>query len=388
MFRTFAALCSMLLAVPVAAHHAPGPVRIAAVLSISGPAAGVGEPQLKALQLQVEQLNRAGGLLTHKVELFHADDESDPRKAAVAARRLATPEFADFLIGGSTTSTALAIIPVMQAARIPFIAIAPGIRLGEPHRAWVFHAPPSESQSLLRILDDLARRDVKRVGLLTSDTETGRNARREIREYTDSSSLYFRKAGIVLAADRTFGPQDSEGAARALEQALRAREVGALIVSAVGNGAVAIAKRHREMKSPVPLYFSQAAAVSRFVDRAGTAAEGLRMTVPPMLVVEQLPDADPQKRVILDFIASYGAKYGAAPPPAAGYAADALMLAANAVQVAKSLDFSHLRQVLEGTRQFVGVTGTYNFWATDHRTTDPKSLRLVEIRAGVPALLD
>ncbi len=371
-----------------AAHHAPGPIRMAAVLSVTGPAASVGAPQLKALQLYVERLNREGGLLTHKVELNHADDASDPKQAAEAAKRLATPENADFLIGGSVTSTAMAILPVMQAAKIPYISIATGSRVTEPGRTWVFRTPPSESMAVLRILDDVARAGGKRISLVAMETESGRTARRDVRQYTDPASVYFRKAGIALGADLPFAPGDAGAASRAMEQALRSADIDAVLVVGFGAAAVAAAQRHRDLGARARLYFSHAAATPEFLAQAAGAADGARMTVPPMMVVDLLADADPQKKAILEFSAAYKAAYGEDPPPPAGYAVDALMLAANAIREAKSLDFTHMRQALEGTRAFVGVTGTYNFWATDHRTMDPKSLRLVEIVKGGYKLLD
>ncbi len=375
-------------AAPARAHHAPGSIKIAAILSLSGPAAGIGTPQLRTLQLYVDRLNREGGLLTHQVELNHADDAGDAGKAAAIARRLAVPEQADILIGGSVTSTALAILPVMQAARIPFISLATGSRVTEPNRAWVFRTPPSEGMAMLRIMDDLTRAGAKRVALLTMETESGRTARRDIRQYTDSDSLYFRKAGVALAADVAFPGDDAAAASRAMEQAARARDVDGVIAVAFGDAAVAIARRHRELGVKARLYFSQASATPAFLAAAGAEADGARLVVPPMMVAALLPDGDPQKKPILDYIAAYRERYGEAPPPAGGYALDALMLAVNAIREGRSLDFNHMRQVLDGTRQFVGVTGTFNFWSTDHRTLDPKSLRLVQVERGSLRLLD
>lgn len=170
---------ALLSGAPAFAHHAPGPIRIAAILSTSGPGAVVGEPQLKALQLAVEQLNRDGGLLTHTVALEAADDASDPRKAEALARRLAVPEKADILIGGSLTSTALAIAPVAQAGKIPLILLATGSRPTDRGRGWVFRTPPTESMAVLRILEDVAAAGLKRIAVVTMDTESGRTARRE-----------------------------------------------------------------------------------------------------------------------------------------------------------------------------------------------------------------
>jgi branched-chain amino acid transport system substrate-binding protein len=388
MMRRAIVLILAAAAFSASAHHAPGPIKMAVVLSITGPASPLGVPQLKALQLAVERLNREGGLLTHQLQLNVADDGSDPAKAAAEAKRLATPENADILIGGSATSTALAILPVMEAAKIPFIALATGSRVTEPSRAWVFSTPPTESVAVLRILDDVARSGGKRLALLSMDTASGRTARRDVRQYTDPASLYFRKSGIALGADLAFAPVDADAAARAMEQVVRGDDADAVLVVASGSAAAAAARRHAELGSKSRLYFSHAAATPDFLKLAGEAANGARMTAPPMMVVDLLGDGDPQKKPILEFAAAYRERHGEAPPPAAGYALDALMLAVNAIREAKSLDFNQMRQALEATRGYAGVTGTYSFRASDHHLDDAKSLRLVEVRGGRLSLLD
>ena len=379
--------CSLLPGASALAHHAPGPIRIAAILSTSGPGAEVGVPQLKALQLAVEQLNREGGLLTHAVALEAADDATDAKKAEVLARQLAVPEKADILIGGSVTSTALAIVPVAQAAKIPFIALATGSRATERTRQWVFRTPPTESMAILRILEDIAAAGGKRIAAVTMDTESGRTARRDLQAHTDHASIFHRKAGIDLAADVAFAPNDAAAAGQALARAARTKDIDAIVAVAYGEAALAIARQHRDSGSKARLYLSHAAATPEFV--AGAAGiGGLRLVVPPIMVRDLLPDADPQKAVIRAFVDAYAARHGAAPPPAAGYAADAMMLAVQAIRTAKSLDFELMRLGLEATRNAVGVTGTFSFWSTEHRALDPKALRLVEIAPGGLKLLD
>lgn len=379
--------CALFAGAPALAHHAPGPIRIAAILSTSGPGAAVGVPQLKALQLAIEQLNRDGGLLTHTVALEAADDGTDAGRAETLARQLAVPEKADILIGGSVTSTALAIVPAAQAAKIPFIALATGSRATSRTRTWVFGTPPTESMAVLRILEDIATAGGKRIAAVTMDTESGRTARADLQAHTDHASIFHRKAGIDLAADASFAPGDEAAAAQALERAARARNVDAIVAVAYGEAALAIAKRHRESGTKARLYFSHAAATPEFI-AAVAGAPGIRLVVPPMLVLDRLPDTDPQKAVIRAFVDAYTARHGAPPPPAAGYAADAMMLAAQGIRTARSLDFTLMRQGLEATRNAVGITGTFTFWSTDHRALDPKALRLVEVTPAGLKLLD
>lgn len=52
------------------------------------------------------------------------------------------------------------------------------------------------------------------------------------------------------------------------------------------------------------------------LDAAAAGATGPRLVVPPIMVVDRLPDTDPQKAVIRAFIDAYSARHGAPPPPA------------------------------------------------------------------------
>src|SRR5437899_4428694 len=91
-----------------ASAQSNAPIKIGSVLSVSGPAAFLGDPELKTLQLYIEKINAEGGVLGRKLELVHYDDGSDAAKANSFTKRLIESDKIDVLIGGTTTGATMA----------------------------------------------------------------------------------------------------------------------------------------------------------------------------------------------------------------------------------------------------------------------------------------
>ena len=110
------------------------PIKIGSVLSVTGPAAFLGDPELKTLELYVEKINKDGGVLGRPLELVHYDDGTDAAKANSFAKRLIDDDQVDIMLGGTTTGATMAMIPLVEKAEIPFISLAGGVVIVEPVR--------------------------------------------------------------------------------------------------------------------------------------------------------------------------------------------------------------------------------------------------------------
>ena len=93
------------------------PIRIGTVLSVTGPAAFLGDPELKTIQMVVEDINKKGGLLGRQVELVHYDDGSDAGKANGFGKRLIEDDKVDIIVGGTTTGATMSITPLVEKAK-------------------------------------------------------------------------------------------------------------------------------------------------------------------------------------------------------------------------------------------------------------------------------
>ena len=81
-----------------ATASATGPIKIGSVLSVTGPASFLGDPELKTLQMYVEDINKQGGVLGRQLQLVHYDDGGDANKANSFGKRLIEDDKVDLAI--------------------------------------------------------------------------------------------------------------------------------------------------------------------------------------------------------------------------------------------------------------------------------------------------
>lgn len=120
--RWFAVAAISLLA--STASFAADPIKIGQVAALSGPSAQSGEAMTRGLKLAIDEINAKGGLLNgRKLELIQRDDESNPPKGLIAARELIFKEKVAAFFGGLDTPVSLAIVPIANKEKVPFIGI-------------------------------------------------------------------------------------------------------------------------------------------------------------------------------------------------------------------------------------------------------------------------
>lgn len=112
------------------AGMAQAEIRIGSTVSATGFAAYLGEPEARTLRMLVDDINEAGGIEGEKIRLISYDDGGDPNKARTFATRLIEDDEVVAVVGGTTTGTSMAIIPVAEEAEVPFVSLAGAIEIG------------------------------------------------------------------------------------------------------------------------------------------------------------------------------------------------------------------------------------------------------------------
>jgi len=98
------------------------PIKIGLVTALSGQSARAGEALTRGLQVAIDEINAKGGVLKgRKLELLRRDDESIPAKGVIAARELYFKEKVAVLFGGLDSPVALAIVPIANENKLPFM---------------------------------------------------------------------------------------------------------------------------------------------------------------------------------------------------------------------------------------------------------------------------
>ncbi|HEX7221571.1 MAG TPA: ABC transporter substrate-binding protein [Burkholderiales bacterium] len=361
-------------ALPAAAQ----PIKVGAFLSVTGPAAFLGDPEQKTLELYVEKLNAAGGLLGRKLELVAYDSAGDAEKARGFVKRLIEQDKVDVLVGGSTTGETMAAVPLAEAAGVPFISLAGAVVIIEPVKKWVFKTPHTDRMACEKIFVDMRARGATRAALISGAGGFDRSMRAECLKVAG-------KHGVEIAADETYGPGDTDMTAQLSK--IKAAGVQAVLNAGFGQGPAIVTKNYRQLGLTLPLYQSHGVASKQYVSLSGDAAEGVRLPAAALLVADTLPDADPQKKVVVSYKRDYEARFKQEVSTFGGHAYDGLMLAVDAMRRAGSTEKSKVRDALEATRGYVGTGGVVNMSAQDHMGLDLSAFRMLEVRKGDWALV-
>ncbi|MGE8498819.1 MAG: ABC transporter substrate-binding protein [Pseudomonas sp.] len=115
-----AASFGLALSAPAQAEE---PIKVGLVAALSGQSAKSGEALTRGLTVAIEEINANGGVLGRPVELIRRDDESNPAKGMLAARELVQREKVTVLFGGLDTPVSLAIVPLANQLKVPFMGI-------------------------------------------------------------------------------------------------------------------------------------------------------------------------------------------------------------------------------------------------------------------------
>lgn len=153
-----------------------GPIRIGAVLDITGAGASLGVPERKTLELLTKQVNEAGGINGRKVELIVEDNQSTEDGAAKAMNELVSKKV-DIVLGASRTGPSLAMRPVAESSKTPMISLAANAKIVEGS-TWVFKTAQNDAVVLENIVDYAKTKGWKTIGLLRTRPGTARGWRR------------------------------------------------------------------------------------------------------------------------------------------------------------------------------------------------------------------
>jgi branched-chain amino acid transport system substrate-binding protein len=369
--RTLLAAASLAFACAVSAQE---PIRIGSFLSVTGPAAFLGDPEQKTLELYVEKLNAAGGVLGRKLELVAYDSAGDAEKARAFAKRLIEQDKVDVIVGGSTTGETMAVVPLAEAAGVPFVSLAGAVVIIEPVKKWVFKTPHTDRMACEKIFVDMKARGASRVALISGSGGFDKSMRGECLKVSKAH-------GVDIVADETYGAGDTDMTAQ-LTKIRNTPGVQAVLNAGFGQGPAIVTKNYKQLGITQPLYQSHGVASKQFIQLASDAAEGVRLPAAALLVAETLPDSDPQKKVVVDYKRAYEARFKQDVSTFGGHAYDGLMLAVEAMRKAGTTDKAKVRDAMESVRGYMGTAGVVNMSAQDHMGLDLSAFRMLEVRKG------
>jgi branched-chain amino acid transport system substrate-binding protein len=368
------AVCAALLsALPVAAADT---IKVGAILAITGPAAFLGAPEAKTLEMLAAQLNAAGGVKGAKIELLIKDSAANSEKAVSLAKQLVEEEKVFAVIGPSTSGESLKIKQYLDESATLFLSCAAAESITKPVMKWVFKTPQNDANAVRWIFTDLKAKGKKKVGVLASNTGFGKAGKDQLEKLAP-------EFGIEVAIAEVYDPTAVDLDAEVTK--LKATGVEAVINWSIEPAQAKVPVSMRKMGWDAPLYQSHGFGNIKYVEAAGPAAEGILFPAGRLLVAEALPDTNPQKALLLKYKKDYEDAYKEAASTFGGHAYDAFTLLVKAIEVGGA-DKEGARAALENLKGFVGTAGVFNFSAEDHNGLGMDAFELLTVKNGKFAL--
>ena len=339
--------------------QAQAPFKIGTILSTSVPGAFLGDHMKRGMELAIEEINAKGGINGRKIEWVFYDAETQASKAVISARRLIDQDKVDIIVGGGNASgLALAMVPLVEKAGIPFISTEGAMSIVNPvaERKWTFKSTIDDDQILERAADSFAKRGITSIALLADSSGFGQSAKEQLEKLAPR-----RKLKVMY---ESFNPADTDLTAQLTR--IKASDAKAIICWTITPTGVVFLKQARQLGlGDRVLMHSYGFVDDRYMKQAEGAAEGIDLMSVKFPVGNDLAANDPVRTRISELTVKYVQRFKLAPNQFVAQTYDAINIAA--IALAKGgKDKEKIRAALEGIRNYPGVGGNFNFSPTRH----------------------
>lgn len=318
---------------------AADPIKIGLVTALSGQSARAGEAITRGLTIAIDELNAGGGVLGRKFELLRRDDEATPAKGVIAARELVFKEKVSVLFGGLDTPVSLAIVPIMNEAKVPFMgpwAAGTPITKNGANPNYVFRVSAVD-EIVDKAMLQYAQKNfaTKKPGLILINNPWGESNEKGLRAAMDAK-------GVKPAGIEKFEGNDID----VVPQLTRLKQGGADTLFLVGNvgPSAQVVKSLDRMGWKVPIVSHWGPAGGRFTELAGPNARDVHFVQTYSFFGDQSPVGARVMKMLMAKYADIKGPGDVTPAVGVANAYDAMHLVALAIKAAGSTDGPKIRE--------------------------------------------
>jgi branched-chain amino acid transport system substrate-binding protein len=182
-----------------------------------------------------------------------------------------------------------------------------------------------------------------------------------------------------IISDETYGPKDDDMTVQLTK--IRDSEAQAIICWGTNPGPAKVARNVKQLGIKLPLFMSHGVSSKKFIELAGEGAEGIILPSGKVIVADQLPKSDPQKKALINYVNKYRELYKVEGDHFGGHAGDAIMLLKRAIEQG-AFSPAAIRDQLERAKKFAGIGGTFTYSPQDHAGLTSEAFVLVQVKQG------
>jgi len=369
MFAVLLLTC-MVMAAPALAKDT---IKIGAILAVTGPAAFLGAPEAKTLEMMVDEINKKGGIKGSKVELIIKDSGASPEKALSFAKQLIEEDKVFAIIGPSTSGETMKIKGVAEEAKTILMSCAAAEVIVNPVAKYVFKTPQMDKHAVIKIFQQMKEMKLTKAGVLSSNTGFGKAGKEQIEKLAPEH-------GIQIVANEVYDSKATDLTAEVTK--VKAAGAEAIINWSIEPAQSIVIKNARQIGFKGQIFQSHGFGNIKYVEAAGEAAEGVIFPAGRLLIADVLPKNDPQKAVLVKYKKDYESKFKEEASTFGGHAYDAMIILTKAIEKAGKADKEAVRNAIEGLKGVVGTGGVFNFSAQDHNGLDINAFEMLTVKKG------
>lgn len=356
-----------LSALTLASAQSSGPIKVGALIALSGPAAAYGAEERRAIEAVFNQVNAQGGIGGRKIEVVVRDTKTNPTEAARLANQVIADDKVIAIIGATTGSETLAFADVAMRAQVPLFPMVgtPSVTDPEkPYSKWVFRMSVPLSTDLPASMQRMVKDGKKRMAIFSEEDAYGQQGAAMAVELA-------KKLGVEVVENISAPKTATDLTTQATKIRNASPDAVLLVTASTGSGG-AFLRKLQQVGLNVPVYGMAGIVQKQIITSGGTAAE---MLIAPALVNPD--EAGPLKELFALMkdnggVDGFGAVLGA--NAAAGVVAALKSGATTGAQV---------RDAMEKIGSIKGyAAGPIKYSTTDHDSWGPETLIFVTVRDG------
>jgi branched-chain amino acid transport system substrate-binding protein len=356
------------------------PYKIGVNLEFTGPWAEVTKIVRNAMVLEVERINKTGGIDGHPLELIFEDNGFDLSRAAANMTKFTKDKEIIVVVGPFEDNLQATTRAIAEREKITNMIICPSNPMVRAlKQKWAFNIAQSDIIVSQKLVDLSLARKYKKVLVFHA-----------AHPLAQSLAEYYKKVGEekgmkVIISKETHKPTDIDMTPQLikLKPIIEQEKVDAFYACTAGPPGPIICKNLRTLGVKIPILGTHAFGFGFIIALGGEAMEGVEFGAAKPVVFDQLDENDPVRTINLDFDKRMRDRYGVGIDQLAGYGHDMTSLIYDALKRCQGkVTRASFRDALENTKGLKNCHGIYNYSPTDHDGLIKKDLVFVRIEGG------
>jgi len=373
-------LATISLVCPIPGIAAEKPYKIGVNLEFSGPWAEVTKTIRNAMALEVERINKMGGIGGHPLEIIFEDNGFDLNRVAANMTKFTKDKETIAVLGPFEDNLQATSRAIAEREGITNIIFCPSNSMVRAlKQKWAFNIAQSDIIVSQKLVDLSLARKYKKALVFHAAHPLAQSLAEYYKRFGEEKGIK------VIISKETHKPTDIDTTPQLikLKPIIEKEKVDVFYACTAGPPGPIVCKNLRTLGVKIPILGTHAFGFGFIIALGGEAMEGVEFPAAKPVVFDQLDENDPVRPINIEFDKLFKDRYGVGIDQLAAYGHDTVGLVYDALKRCQGkVTRAAFRDALENTKGLKSCHGIYNYSPTDHDGFSKKDMVFVRIEGG------